>query len=171
VNGLAGHLVRAGARIGVYLDQESPAGEPIPAPTYFASLLQEMDDSENERIRKDGETTSAAGWEALIEEHRRLGDDLKRRLAKEPPERKVKVFAGKVMLLDNYLETRIVELLVHTDDLAVSVGVTPPEIPESAADIAIGHLVEVGRSLHGNRAVLMALSRRERDEVRALRIF
>ena len=72
---------------------------------------------------------------------------------------------------DDYLPSRICELLIHTDDLAVSLGVDPPSPPQEALDVAIGHLVDVARRTHGDRAVLIALSRRERDSVNALRVF
>ena len=40
-----------------------------------------------------------------------------------------------------------------------------------AWDLAFDHLVEVARMRHGDNAVLMSLTRRERDAVKALRIF
>jgi hypothetical protein len=171
IAGLTGHLLRAGTRVGVYLDQPEPDDEPIPAPAYFAEILKSLDASENQRIISDGVKDAEPGWGALIERHSVLAADLRHRLEAEPPGRKVGVFAGKVMLLDDYLETRIVELLVHTDDLATSIGADSPQPPPAAAEIAIPHLVSVARMMHGDRAVLMALSRRERDEVNALRVF
>jgi hypothetical protein len=170
--GLAGHMVRSGARVLAYLDETADeAGDPIPAPAYYVEVMKNMTDSENKRVRDDGEATAASGWEALVEEHHRLRADLEERLPREPDDRVVKVFGGHLMLLDDYLETRIVEVLVHADDLAVSVGLTPPEPPKGAVEVAIAHLVEVARLGHGDRAVLMALTRRERDEKNALRIF
>ncbi|MDQ3879299.1 MAG: hypothetical protein M3290_13275, partial [Actinomycetota bacterium] len=61
-------------------------------------------------------------------------------------------------------------LLVHTDDLAVSIGVPTPEPRPEAADAAIANLVSVARRRHGDTAVLRALTRRERDEGNALRV-
>jgi hypothetical protein len=60
---------------------------------------------------------------------------------------------------------------VHTEDLALSVGIEPPPPPDDALDIAIRHLVNVARARHGSVAVLRALTRRERDDVDAMRIF
>ncbi|MCA1706892.1 MAG: maleylpyruvate isomerase N-terminal domain-containing protein [Actinobacteria bacterium] len=172
VKGLAGHLVRSGARVGVYLDQPlATDASPVAAPMYYASILRDMDDADNLRVRSDGEAAASEGWEALVATHSRTRDELAEALRREPPDRIVRVFAGLVMLLDDYLETRIVELLVHTDDLAVSVGLMPPAPPVASADIAIRHLVEVARLDRGDRALLMALSRRERDDHDALRVF
>lgn len=172
LRGLAGHLVRAGARVLVYLDRPVPQGDPIPAAAYYVKVLRDMDDEgDHRRVRSDGEAAAATGWRGLVDEHARLKEALQERLAEEPPDRRLQVFGGHLMRLDDYLETRIVELLVHTDDLAASVGLQPPEPPTAAADIAIAHLVAVARLRHGDRAALIALTRRERDELGALQIF
>jgi hypothetical protein len=73
------------------------------------------------------------------------------------------------MRLDDYLETRLVELVVHDDDLATSVDV-PTELPGEALELAIDHLVAVARFRHGDLAVVRALARRERDISEALRV-
>jgi hypothetical protein len=76
----------------------------------------------------------------------------------------------RVLTLDDYLVTRLIELLVHTDDLAVSVGLPSPDFPLAASRPAIAALVDVAILRHGDDAVLRALSRRERDAVDALRV-
>ena len=55
------------------------------------------------------------------------------------------------------------ELVVHADDLAVSVGATAPAVSEAAAVAAIDALVTTARAAHGDIAVLRALARRERS--------
>lgn len=92
-------------------------------------------------------------------------------LAVESPARLVRVFGGLVMRLDDYLQTRIVEALVHTEDLALSVGIAPPNPPGDALEIAVDHLLDVTRRRHGPAAILRALTRRELDDVAALRVF
>ena len=72
-------------------------------------------------------------------------------------------------MLDEYLRTRLVELTVHIDDLAISVDVAP-SVPAEAYAAAMDVLVAVGRRRHGDLAVLRALTRRERDQVEALRV-
>lgn len=62
-----------------------------------------------------------------------------------------------------------VELAVHLEDLALSVGVHAPA-PEAALAIAIDVLVAAARERHGDQAVLHALARRERDTNHALRV-
>ena len=172
LRGLAGHTVRAGARVIVYLDEPAPeAATPIPAPAYFRDVLRSMDEAEHVRVRSDGEATAEEGWAELVAEHRRLSDLLRDRLESEPPDRVLKVFGGNVMRLDDYLATRIVELVVHTDDLAATLGFADFAAPDRAIDLAINHLVDVARLTHGDRQVLAALARRERDRGDALRVF
>jgi len=45
------------------------------------------------------------------------------------------VAGDSVMRLDDYLATRIVELTVHVDDLAVSVSLDSPVLPPAALGI------------------------------------
>jgi hypothetical protein len=77
---------------------------------------------------------------------------------------------GGTMNLDDYLQTRLVEIVVHDDDLAMSVGL-PTNIPAEAISLAVDHLFAVARLQHGDLAVLRAFARRERDESQALRVF
>ncbi len=80
------------------------------------------------------------------------------------------VYGGLRMLLDDYLATRCVEIAVHGDDLAESVGLDV-EVPPEAARVAIEVLVAVAVETHGATRVLRGLARRERDTVEALRVF
>jgi hypothetical protein len=70
-----------------------------------------------------------------------------------------------------FVGTRIVELVVHTDDLAVSVGVEPPEPSEGAASVALAAMLAAARSNSGDLAVLRALARRERATTSPFLVF
>ncbi|MBC7762607.1 MAG: hypothetical protein H7201_12605 [Candidatus Saccharibacteria bacterium] len=76
---------------------------------------------------------------------------------------------GEEIYLDEYLRTRLVELAIHIEDLALSINVTAT-VPMAAVAAAVDVLVAVARERHGDIAVLRALSRRERDTVMALRV-
>jgi hypothetical protein len=54
------------------------------------------------------------------------------------------------------------ELVVHGDDLAVSVGVPTPVFPPAATEITLDLLVRVAAWRHGPVALVRALARRER---------
>jgi hypothetical protein len=60
-----------------------------------------------------------------------------------------------------YLATRIVELVVHGDDLASSVGLDW-EPPFEAGALAIGILVQIASDQNGAVEVLRVLARSER---------
>ena len=74
-----------------------------------------------------------------------------------------------MMLLDEYLKTRLVEMVVHVEDLALSVG-TGVAIPIEAITIATDTVVAAGRTRHGDLAFLRSMTRRERDDIDATRV-
>jgi len=172
VRGLAGHLVRAVQGAVAYLAQDVPEGaEPVPAPDYYAKVLWSLGDAGNKEVIVRGEENASAGPTELVATYDQAVIDLEHVLITEPSDRLVRVFMDVVLRYDDYLPSRMCELLIHTDDLAVTLGLEPPAPPQAASDVAIEHLVEVARRVHGDRAVLIALSRRERDTVNALRVF
>jgi uncharacterized protein (TIGR03083 family) len=172
VSGLAGHLVRGCVVVLEYLQAPLPEGEPIAAPAYYPSVMDsttDIDSPVNVQVRLRGDAWGEAGQRGLVA---RLDEELPAlaaALESEPGERRLAVF-GRAMRLDDYLKTRIVEVLVHCDDLAVSVGV-PYEPPPTASDVAFDYLLAVARHVHGYVAVLRGFTRRERDRAEALRVF
>lgn len=172
VAGLAGHLFRGMSTVGRYLDEPEPSGAGISAASYFDTVIRSADisDPANQAIRARGAEAAAGGPAALASDARATLERLTSRLASEGPGRRVRVAGGLVLTLDEYLRTRVVELVVHADDLAASVGVelVPPQAATTA--VAIDVLVGVARIRHRDMAVLRALARRERDTVAALRV-
>jgi len=172
VRGLAGHLARASLTVDTYLDRPQPArGVPVSPAAYYANVNADIASSLNVGIRQRGEELAAAGHVPLTAEIDRLAARLEERLVREPDDRLLVVGGNDLMRLDDYLVTRIVELTVHADDLALSVGLDAPALPPEALGITIDTLVAIARYRHGDLAVLLALSRRQRDTVNALRVF
>jgi hypothetical protein len=175
VRGLAGHLARAGTLVETYLDAGFPevTREVADATEYYevAAVSADVDDAINTGIRERGESVGAAGHAAVVEVVRTARAGLVVRLAVEPADTRIAVTAGMALPLDEYLVTRIVELLTHTDDLAASVGIATPEPDPVAATLAVDCLVALARRRHGDVAVVRALTRRERDTIEALRAF
>ncbi|HEY1178677.1 MAG TPA: hypothetical protein VGF17_21185, partial [Phytomonospora sp.] len=60
------------------------------------------------------------------------------------------------------LVTRMMELVVHADDLAVSVGVPTPRFGESTVDTVLRLLTRLAVRRHGPTALLRSFSRAER---------
>jgi Mycothiol maleylpyruvate isomerase N-terminal domain len=171
VAGLAGHLLRGMKTVELYLDRPEPEGEPISAADYFRALAlpTDVDAPLNRDVRSRGEEMAAGGPTAVATEAERLTERLAARLAAEGTGRRLRVAGDLVVGLDEYLRTRVVELVVHGDDLAVSVGLEAT-VPSPAATMAIDTLVGVARLRHGDVAVVRALARRERDAIQALRV-
>jgi hypothetical protein len=155
-----------------YLDATEPAGDGISAGSYLHAMIRSVnvDDPGNQAIRARGEEEAAGGPAALAAEARAVSGRLSSRLAGLGSGRRVRVAGGLVMMLDEYLRTRVVELVVHADDLAASIGVelVPPQ--PATCRVAIDVLVDAARIRHGDMAVLRALARRERGPVEALRV-
>lgn len=176
VAGLAGHLARAVLTVERYLDAPAPAAEggDTDAAGYFATVLgtdDPIDSDRHQRIRQRGVDTAADGPDALAarlgEARRRLAD----RLRPAAMAHRIEVADGVTLPLGAYLETRVVELVVHLDDLAASVGADEPgELPAAAVDVAAAVLARVAARRAGGLATVRSLARRERqpDPVRAL---
>ncbi len=173
LKGLAGHLVRATSSVEYYLDQDpAPAGTPLSGSKYYVTVIgdtTDIDSDLNRAIRERGDKMAAEGHDALLERFDLATDRLRKRLDEEPPDRKVRVINDLVLLLDEYLVTRLIELTVHIDDVAASAGVATPDLPPEALELAIGCLVDVARHRHGDLAILRGLTRRERADVDVLR--
>jgi hypothetical protein len=82
----------------------------------------------------------------------------------------VRVAGGKVFLRD-YLRTRVLEVVVHADDVACSVpGLLVADPPPAAIEVSLGVCLEMARAHAGGVGALRAFTRAERAEPDALRI-
>jgi mycothiol maleylpyruvate isomerase-like protein len=172
VRGLAGHLVRTGLVVDMYLDRPSPTdAEPISPAGYFSQVTSDINTGANVAIRQRGEEHAADGQAQLVHTLDDLIARLEERLSREPQERLVRVAGDAGMRLDDYLVTRLIELTVHADDLALSVGLETPALPSEALELVIHALVDIARYQQDDLTVLRALSRRERQSADILCVF
>lgn len=166
VGGLAGHLASQVLAVPGVLAEPVPAGEPVGLLDHYALgtwIGASVDDEVNVGIRHAGERYAADGPDELVAAFRSGIDELAAALPAEPDGRVVHLARGPWSLtLDDYLTTRVMELAVHSDDLAVSVDVATPELPAEALDPVLGLLARLAVRRHGQPAVLRALSRAER---------
>ena len=172
VSGLTGHLTRATTSVEAYLDAgQAPEGEAITPARYYELILdRDLDSDLNVAVRDRGDEMAADGLAPLLALWDGTLARLEERLDYEAASRRVRVFDDLVLKLDDYLVTRMLEMIVHADDVAVSTGAALPDFPEAAYELAIGTLVDAARLHRGELAVLRALARRERDEHHALRV-
>lgn len=175
VGALAGHLTRAVTSVDAYLDRPAPEGaEILDAVDYFVSIDGIVGDDLNRElhtsIRRRAQEASMPGHAGVVDQWDTTLERLRVRLADLGPDHTVAAFGGRELLVDEYLVTRLVELLVHTDDLAASVDLGRPSFPPDAESIVVECLVGVARRRHGAAAVITALTRAERDTFDALRV-
>ncbi|GAA4420468.1 maleylpyruvate isomerase N-terminal domain-containing protein [Actinokineospora soli] len=166
VRALAGHLAQQVFVIADVLAAEGPTDDPIPVIDHYrraAWRKVDVHDPVNTRVREGSEAVAADGQAALVERARAAADELAKTLAAEPADRRVYFArADWVLTLDGFLTTRLLELVVHCDDLAASVGVDTPPVDPEAYRTVVDLLVRLSVERHGQPAVLRALTRAER---------
>ncbi len=176
---LTAHLVRSVTTVATYLGLPDPGirEDLVDAPGYLVSIEglsaadgPDLDNELHTQIRRRAEAGAAEGPMAVLAAWEAATEELTGRLAVEPPTRAVEVLGSRRILLDQYLITRLVEMTVHGDDLAVSVGLPTPDYPDNAWELVIGCLTEVAIRRHGPLAVVRAMTRSERDDARAMRV-
>ena len=171
IRGLAGHLARSVLQVEWFLDMPQPEEPPITAVQYYAELagVDDVASELNVGVRARGEETASGGWARLYLDAGNVLERLRARLPDVPPDTRV-LAVGRSLLIDEYLKTRLIELTVHIDDLALSLHVETPAMPDPATTFAIAVLVGVARARAGDLAVLRALTRRDRDPGNVLRV-
>ncbi|HEY9484339.1 MAG TPA: maleylpyruvate isomerase N-terminal domain-containing protein [Micromonosporaceae bacterium] len=121
------------------------------------------DQETNTAIRAASESAAEEGPAAVAETASEALAMLSVRLPDEPIDRSVRMPTGPWSLaLDDFLITRMMEIAVHSDDLAVSVRIPTPELPESVMVPVFDLLTRLSVRRHGHTAALRALSRAER---------
>ena len=171
VGDLAGHVFLVLRRVDKHLDAPVPSDAPrgrgaSDAPRgrgwSFPRVDREadLDLAVHVGVRDDGQHVAGWGPPDVVAACRDRLATLERRLPSESPSN---VMLGSLAIpFGDYLGSRIVEVLVHADDLAVSVGRELPAPPPEAVDLALGYLLTAARDVHGNLAVLRSFTRRER---------
>jgi uncharacterized protein (TIGR03083 family) len=166
VGGLAGHLagqVFAGVNL---IGAEPSELTPIALDEHYRRVSwigAAVDDEVSVDIRAGGDEYADAGPQALVarvvEGRTRLGA----LLAETSPDRPVLVpWQGWALRRDDFLVMRMMEITVHSDDLAVSVGITAPTLPDDVLGPVLALLTRLAVRRHGQSAVVAALTRAER---------
>lgn len=175
VAGLAGHLARGVLTVEKYIDAYADdASEATDAAGYMIAVLNTHDpiDSDFHRaVRARSLDAAAHGVASLAVEVGEVLQRLSRRLNDAVMDRRIEVLQGVVMTVEEYLRTRLVELVVHLDDLVVSVGgKSGPDLSQDAYEEVAAVLAQLAVRRHGGLEVVRGLARRERhpDAIRAL---
>lgn len=165
VGGLAAHLSQQIAFVPQIL--ASPVeGGPITLLEHYSRVRwrgADLDQETNVGIREGSESLAEHGPREVAEHATSALAVLRKALPEEPAGRVVFLpYAGWALTLGDYLVTRMMEISVHADDLAVSVGLPTPQFPPGVAEPVIDLLSRLATQRHGATAVIRALSRAER---------
>ena len=166
VSGLAGHLGdQCPLAVGLLGADESDQ-EPITLDGHYrraAWVDAGVDDVVSVNIRAAGERNAAEGLHALRTRVREAVDLLPAVLAATRPDRAVLIpWQGWALRRDDFLTVRMMEITVHSDDLAASVGIAAPSLPDEVLGPVLALLTRLAVRRHGQSAVVAALSRVER---------
>ncbi|NUR46694.1 MAG: hypothetical protein HOV71_01035 [Hamadaea sp.] len=163
--GLAAHLSRQIVLVPGILGAEPSADPPIDLVEHYNRVKwrgADLDDEANLSIRQSAEDMLYGGA-SLIATQVAGAMSVLPDLVLGRPDGGVRVpWTGWTLTVDGFLTTRLLELIVHTDDLAVSVGAATPEFPSSAVQTVVDLLSRLAVQRHGAVNVLRALSRAER---------
>lgn len=179
VGGVVAHLLAATERTALVLEADPPA----PADTRVVGLAEfygpnriddrsELDDGLPALLRSGAEARAADGATAVVGALAALAPRLRPLVDAAPPDRLVPVVQvrGGAARLDDYLVTRVVELVVHTDDVACSVGLDLPDLPPDVLATVTSAFVDLAAARSGGRAVVRAFARSERAGADVLRV-
>jgi hypothetical protein len=166
VGGLAAHLAQQITSVTAALDTDHAGKDVIGLHDHYgraAWVGADIDNDYNTAIRDGGERAAATGHAGVAADARTA----LARLETELPGLDPAHVTGNprwpyAMRLDDFLATRVLELVVHADDLAYSTGVDTPGFDQGAFATATGILAHLAAARHGQPALIRALARAER---------
>ncbi len=166
VQGLAGHLAGQIFFIPKMMAEPEPVEPVISIHEYYARVQwigSDLDDPFNQLIRDSGEQDAADGPAALAERVADRVEELRGTLPSAPSRTVHRPNWGNWSIsFDDFVASRLLEIVVHSDDLAYSVGIPTPEFPVQAIETVVDLLSRIALRRHGAVKVLRALARAER---------
>lgn len=168
VGGLAGHVAWQELALPELLAEPVPVEPVVSLREYYLTrvtwLDAGVDGAVNVRIRRGGEATAAEGHEVLVAQVRDAAARLRADLPEVPAGRPIRMrsWGDWSLDLDDFLLTRLLELVVHADDLAYSVGLPTPDFPERVTAPVVELLARLAVRRHGTVDVVRGLARAER---------
>lgn len=158
VRGLVGHTARALITVSDYLALDEPGSVSIEtAADYYGSLYLVY--TNPEAIRRRGVDVGESLGEDPVERIRALRDRTLALVDAQPDGRIVSI-GGLGILLEEYLQTRVFELVVHSMDIGRAIGAPVAEaadLVEATATLAAGIAARTGKG----EQLLMALTGRD----------
>lgn len=162
---LTGHLARAVMVVPGYLDTVGD-GPTVDAAGYFLALeglrRPDLDGDLATGVRARATEAAAGGLGAVRSAWDEARAELGVRFSREDGDRTIAV-RGSSMHLDDYLATRLVELVVHADDMAAGLDADLPEFDDEVTGTVVAVLWEMARRTSRPLEIIRAMTRTERD--------
>jgi hypothetical protein len=170
VGGLTHHLLKQAGNTVMGLraaPDAAPDGAPVIAlqEHYARAAWVEAgpDDEANVSIREGDNEAAGVGPDVVLELGREWAAELPGLLgAARQPDTIYIPWQGWSLSTEDFLTTRMMEMVVHGDDLAASVGVDTPTYPRAVIGPVLELLTGVAVNRHGQTAVVRGLSRPQR---------
>jgi hypothetical protein len=171
VGGLTHHLVRQAGHtvLGLRAAPDAAADEAplIPLLEHYARAAwveAAPDDEVNVSTRESDNEAAQVGPDVLLELGREWAAELPGLLDRpRQPDTIFIPWQGWSLSTEDFLTTRMMEMVVHGDDLAASVGVDTPTYPEGVLGPVLALLTGVAVRRRGQTAVIRGLSRPQRS--------
>lgn len=167
VGGLAHHLLGEVTHTVELLASPPPDEQPIGLLDHYsraAWVNTGPDDEANVSIRESADAAASVGREEVLATAAAALERLPEALAMPRSPAVVKIpWQGWSLTTEDFLTTRAMEMVVHSDDLAASVGLETPQFPEDVVAAVLRLLSGVAVRRHGQTAVVRALSRPQRS--------
>jgi hypothetical protein len=166
VGGLAHHLLNQAGNTARGLQAGPGDASPISIADHYARaswVRARPGDEVNVAIREGDNARAEVGPDTVLAGARELIDALPALLARPRDPDLIHIpWQGWSLTTDDFLTTRMMEMVVHSDDLASSVGLPTPTFPDEVVGPVVGLLTGVAVRRHGQSAVVRALSRPQR---------
>lgn len=166
VGGLAHHLLAQATHVVSALDTPPSTVRPIALLDHYARadwVKAGPDDEANLSIRHAADESATDGHATVLAQAARALAHLPELLATPRSPDYVHIpWQGWSLTTDDFLATRSMEIVVHSDDLAASVGLPLPEFPDNTVEHVVHLLAGVALRRHGKEAVVRGLSRPQR---------
>jgi Mycothiol maleylpyruvate isomerase N-terminal domain len=166
VGGLAHHLASQLGNTVELCGAGASDQSPIPITEHYARAAWVSEGPEGEAnlgIREGSDAQAASGPGALPPLVTEWLDELPGALDTVDSDEPVLIpWQGWSLTARDFLVTRMMEMVVHSDDLAASIDEAPPEFPEEVLTPVLGLLTTLSLRRHGQAALVRALSRPQR---------
>jgi hypothetical protein len=167
VGGLSRHLISQPELVVSLLRADQGTGadaEVIEVMEHYARaawVREDLDGETNTTIRASSDQQADEGVDAALGVLSAAQSGIDAALADKPATTYIP-WQGWALATDDFLVTRLMEMVVHSDDLAASVDVPAPDFGPEVLDPVLRLLTSVSLRRHGQDALVRTLSRPQR---------